>query len=629
MTIYYIDPSLAVDDTGALGYPFTSGAAYTPTGVAGSRGAGKIYALASDAYTNAGGNTHQFYFRRSFYHDKSSGVFLSAFITKTGLVVDSYGTGALPVLDGFLSYPPGPASDALWTYSGNGLWYIEPAGATSVAYTLRTGMGPISTTSRKIGSFWRRAYSVADIGPTACDTKQSIWFSDTGSPYRITVYTGSSTMAPPSYYNGIQITQNGSGVGTGLINRNGAAYNTFKNIDIWGVNNNGIGCASLTTASVNNISFNNVNLYGCWNVYARFAANGASGYTIKGVSYTNSIVDNLAFGPNSIDNATLFWQKDDPIFVQDLVEGALIYNVSVKTGSIHTALNISSDNDSSPTYLPRSIVMGKVKVEQYLEAVDGRALGVNNAVGVILSGITTINTSAKSQVSGQNVYIVGCNFGPLNVNYTASEQRFLLELTNFPNCISPLNRNVINNTFRTEGPALNKAAIGINTYSTAVTGVPASSLCISNNLAILDPTDAFIARAPYNAAADAAKPISNTQQILNNYVCRSDGSTGLATTANATGTIAADSYVNDQPLNGFMASSGNFGNTLSVAQVNSALVPTSSSPLLRTGVYGIALTDASGLSFTFYSRKDNKGVPYYNPPTIGAYESSYSRTART
>jgi len=629
MTIFYIDPTSGADQNG--GNPIADGTSFTPA--VGSKGLGVIYSNMATAYLAAGGSGHQFYCRRGYYHNRSGIAFFSSFLTKSNCVFGDYGAPSAfkPILDGFLYHSPTAAADALWTHSGNGVWYIELAGATGQARSFRTGVGTseYSNTSRELGQYWNPAFSVTDLGKNNDGIKQSIWFPDTGSPYRITVYTGSTTQAPPSFYNGITIAQPGVTVSNGLVFRNGAANNICKNLEIRGTCVATLGSSILTSGGTSNLVFNGVDSIACSKACIVFNSEGAAGYIVRGASWTNGIIDSKATGPQSINSPVTDFQNDDPIKIADACEGILINTFKVYCGTVHTAINVSPDNSSAPTQFPSNIIISNGYIEFTSESNDGRALGIDNVKGCILQGLTFRNTSTKCQVGGQDTYIIGCDFGPLAYNSDASNQRFLLEITNFPAQIAPTNTVVINNVFRTQGNPISKSAIGINTYSTAVAGVGANAISICNNLAILDPQDGFIALAPYNAAAQAAKPINATQQITNNYVCRSDGSAGLASTANVSGTIQTDTYVNDQPLNGFLASSGNIGGTLDLATLNSDFVPKSGSPLIGAGTGLIARTTSGGLAFNLGTHMDRTGLSFKNPPTIGAYEKGFTRTLRS
>lgn len=500
MTRNYIDPTLGADDGGPYADGFTS---YTPT-IGGSRGVGTIWSTAALAYSNSAGNGHEFWFRRGYFHDKTGTNLFTSFFTKSQCNVGAYGNAALakPVLDGRTYYDPTAVADAAnWTSAGNGTWYQEVAGASKEVRDFRTGVAASgsSKTTRLIGKYWAPAASVADLGPTRSGDRQSIWFSSTIAPYRTTVWTGSNTIGPCQYWGGLALSQPGVGVSNGLVCRNGAANVAFKDLEVRGTSVVGIGVGSLTTAGTTTISYDNVDLIAC--VKAAFGAtgDGVSGYVVRGLQFTNGVIDMKSDNPESLDSAAIDTQNDDLIQFTDAVEGLLIYNIVVRCGTIHSVINGSPN--VAVTQFPSQNVIGKIDILVNQYCIDGRIFGLDNCKGITVYGVKARGASTKSQVHGQDLTITACDLGPLAFNTDSSNQRFLIELTNFPTYIAPINRMVVNNVFRTEGAAFVKACVGVNTYSTAVAGVGINDLSLCNNLAFLEAGDGFAAFSPYNAAA--------------------------------------------------------------------------------------------------------------------------------
>jgi len=535
MTIAYIDPTLAIDDTTAVGWPFTSGATYTPTSfVGGSIGTGKIYNTPAAAYTDLGGGGHQFCLRYGYFHNRTGTALFAAFWSKSFCTVRGYGNRLLakPVLDGFIYQSPTPANDALWTHSGGGVWYYEPPGAVSQCRSFRTGVGfsGDSNTSRVMGKYWRPASSAGNVTYGSIGETGGIWFGANSGPWRITVYTGSTTVAPPTFYNGITISQQGSGVANGLVCRNGGSYNIFKDFQIWGSAFVGCGAATHTTAGVDGISFQNVDMIGCLKTGFQSASIGASGYISRNVSWSG-IYNAMISGPDGADTPTVDIQNDDIFQINENSEGTYIHDFQVYVGTVHTVLNMASETGGI-LYRPSQTVIrnGIAIMDKY--GIDGRPIGVSAIKGLIIDNFEAYNFSTKAQIGGQDITIINSYFGPLGYNSDPSNQRSLLEFTNFAGDPAALNINVLHNVFDTRGLGLVKAAVGVNTYPTASFSVAKDQILLANNICIMDPQDGFFNLTPYNSVAQGFP-----MPVVNGTL--SAATVGAGRTLNATSAFAA------------------------------------------------------------------------------------------
>lgn len=622
MTIYYIDPTSGADQNG--GNAIADGTAFTPA--VGSLGLGVIYKDMATAYGVAGGSGHTFAMRRGYFHNPVGNVFLAVFIQKTDCIIRDYGasTAALPVLDGYAYQSPTAANAALWTHSGGGVWYYEPPGASGRCRLVRSNVGYAgdSKTDRPLGDFERSAATLGDVSLDGTNETGGIWYGATSGAYRITMYTGSTTIAPPIFFNGLAFAQAGYGVSNGISFRNSAARNKVMNLQIRGCATSALGAIQMTTGGVDGILFKDIVLEATYGNWCYLVGNGASGYTVKNVEFNNIQTNSYVTGPRSTDTPTIDGQNDDIFNFQDAVYGTKIINCEVNCSTVHAAFN----TDGDATYSPRQLLIYNCVVN-FTNSIDGRCFGLRKLYGGVLARIKIRGPSTKSQLGGQDLRVIGCDFGPLTYNSDSTNQRFLLEITNFAGDPAPRNVIVAHNVFSTLGSLVERACIGINTYSTSTAGVIANTIAIVNNFATLELQDGFVCTAPYDAAAQVANPISN-QNITNNYVTRSDGAAALATTGNSTGTLQSNVFTANQPLNGFIGSVSNIGATLGQALVTVDNVPLSGSPLLLAGVNTISMTDSFGLNYNFGYCRDFNGVVFNNPPSIGAYEKTYTRTAR-
>lgn len=128
-----------------------------------------------------------------------------------GITITDYGTGGLPVLDS-LTYENSDATG--WTHEGAGVWSkLFGNGANGNSRTKRLWVGASNSgnlrTQRVVGTAMRRAKApeadtLADI--TANLNADDIWRPSQGAlGYKLYVYTGSTTVNPPSFYSGLAL----------------------------------------------------------------------------------------------------------------------------------------------------------------------------------------------------------------------------------------------------------------------------------------------------------------------------------------------------------------------------------------------------------------------------------------
>lgn len=196
-------------------------------------------------------------YRKGYCYDPSGSGFSSMQVGGT-----SHGTYAgpnddPPVFDGLRYQIPGTADALGWAYEGDGVWSKQ---FSSAYYAYRLWIGArndgILTTDRDPGTAMSRT---PDIGAGATQnnltsikatlTTKDIWYgAGAALGYRVYVLTGSDTIDPPTFYNGLAILQN-DGVATGSLN--GFTVTNAQNVYVTGL------AARGASTSFNVVSSNN------------------------------------------------------------------------------------------------------------------------------------------------------------------------------------------------------------------------------------------------------------------------------------------------------------------------------------------------------------------------------------
>lgn len=149
-------------------------------------------------------------FKRDCCFGPTNGFFATINL-KNNITIGNYGTGDLPVLDS-LTYELADATG--WNHEGNGIWSkLFGTGANSNSRVLRLWTGATNTgnlrTQRSTGTAMRRAKSATADNLTSITANLSAtdiwWPSNSGLGYKLYVYTGSTTIAPPAFYNGLTL----------------------------------------------------------------------------------------------------------------------------------------------------------------------------------------------------------------------------------------------------------------------------------------------------------------------------------------------------------------------------------------------------------------------------------------
>lgn len=636
MATFYIDPTRA-NGTRA------EAAAYTPAGLT----AGNIYGTAQAAYAAAGGNNHTFLARKGLFHDPVGGVFYASLNTKTGCTFGAYIDTALgdttalenPIFDGFYYMAPTDANDALWTHNAAspGTWYIEFDGtsgkptAAATPTSLRTGgvnngaLNRPGNSQRCIGEFQRPANTLANVGasnwPLPCTGEtQGIWFCNISSPFRLTVWTGSTTKAPPTFHNGIQLTMSGLSVQRGFISRNGGINNVIQDITLWGVWSASYGHQTMTASAMSGTRIRRTASYaGTGSCYV-LTGSGSGPFPISDIIIEDSTVDRMV-GKYGIDTASIDFMNDEIVFLEQNVTNVIFRRFNFTTSTNHTAVRISSEAGGS-LYNPTAITLLDGTIT-FVNATDGRGFGISNSKGVWVDNVTVNRAPTKSQITGQNITVSNCTFNNMSFNNDWTNPYWMVEVGNFSGDIQNLNLVFDHNVYDASQSPMCLSPFVFTTFNSSSFGLNTNQCAITNSLFILNNNNqGMFTLAPSGTTAQTNFPIQN-QNIKNNYCCRPDGAA-----LNATGfTSPTYAFTVDQPLNGFLGSSGNLTGTYAAAKVDPTYMPNATSPLVAAGLRAVSMTMSDGSAYNLQDRSDARKFAYKNVPSIGKYEPISSRTA--
>lgn len=603
--IAWVDPTLALDEG-----TFNSGDLYTPpgtdkNGVAYPTG-GRIYDTMANARAAFAGTGNRMYFRRGMYHVPDG-----AFTTTARQEFSDYGPTSLPVpiIDCNSYFAPGQAEDSLWTHIGGGIWTQALAGATSYTNcSLWTGASQGTVYKRTQGTLRRRAASANSVGPNA------IWYVDTGSPYTITVWTGSTTLAPPTAYGGIIINQISATrcINRAFVFRNGANGGRVSYLKIIGSASTCVGVFSLTSASVSDLQVTNVELNSCNDGFT-LSGNAAGTFSATNIRLRNIVV-NANITPVGIDLSPSDWLNADWFNFSGLVSDVVVENVLVLTGNCHVVLN-TGNLGSGPYYRPSNLTYRNIVVQFLPGSTDGRSIGSMAVTDINYTNVWTYDAPSHGAISGQRIKLQSCGWidaqlNSVNVSECAqvmavmsrseAQNQIANSAIEFYNCVF----DTRNSTDQCVG------SLAFITYTTTggALDMPLNSVTVKNCLSLHGVGRGFILKSPLTGAS----AVINDQIITNNVAAVVSG-----TAINKIGQVNyAPAAWTDDGLNVTLGAASNTSTLQSALLLVSGYRPGVASPLIGAGSHSGYRTDASGVQF-------------YNPPSIGAYEWPRARTFRT
>lgn len=601
--IHYIDKLLAVSEG-----VYTDGAAYTPPGVDKKGRAyvpGNIYSTMALSTAARSGTDNKVYFKRGQYH-----VADNAFITTARQTFSDYGSTLLPlpVIDCNSYFAPGAGEDSLWTSNGNGTWTQTFAGASGYqSCRLWTGALATSESVRTQGTGRRRAASLGGVDAT------SPWFVNTGAPYAVTIWTGSNTVAPPTYYGGIIINQLGATRCTSraFVFRNGANDGRVSYLKIMGSSGFAAGISSLTTAAVSGLQITNCELNSC-NDGMHFFADAAGLYDASNVLLQNITIDQNSTA-TEIDLSPSDWMNADWINLNGNCYNFLVDNVTITTGNCHAALN--TNNLSAGTLRCHDMTFSNVFIKFIQGVTDGRGVGMNNNYNITFKNVWVFSAAAFSQISGQRMKFISGGFVDMQYNVTnASECAQLVNvMSRGEAAVSTVSSEILFDHVvfdsRNSSAAYFVGSLGFETYTTGTNNpIPLNAVTVTNCLALLGPSHGFIVKTPLGGTP----AVINNQNITKNWACPVSGTAG-----NKSGKVndPPATFV-DEGLNVTLGATGNTSALQSTLLLNADYSPALGSPLIAQGVHNIYKQDANAGQF-------------WNPPAVGAFEYARPKTVRS
>lgn len=234
-------------------------------------------------------------YRSDRFYDPTNGFF--PVVRRNNFTVTTYDTGAKPCFDS-LRYELAGATG--WAHEGSGVW----SKAFGNGLTRRVFVGATNTGNRRgqrnPGTGMRRAKNATQ------NTIESIianlnaddiwWSSDATLGWRLFIYTGSTTVAPPDFYNGLAIVM-ADGATTGAyaaVQVQECSNVLIENIESWGSAN----VAFLVTSSTASVApVNNVTIRNCVAKYMYLGAAqvrpAGENNTLPRVPISNVLLDGI------------------------------------------------------------------------------------------------------------------------------------------------------------------------------------------------------------------------------------------------------------------------------------------------------------------------------------------------
>lgn len=281
-------------------------------------------------------------------------------IQKLGLTIDAYGTGGNPCFDGFTYEAAGTGG---WTHEGSGVWSKQYGTTSSVKrfFTGSRNTGKLLS-QRSPGTAQRAApdtgiYATTDnvtgsIIPALTRGDGSIWYGAGATLTRkLYVFTGSTTIDPPTAYNGIAFIQSGTGT-FGIVNAIAITKShniTVSNVDVQGTAGESflIYATDTDTTAVNNIKLTNCNSFYAFTSGFRIrqtTTQTPSPITISQVTLTNC-TGNTSTSVFEQEPDSTKWSRlsgaCDMFFATGRINDVRFYNC-MSTNSFHSGLTLGA-----------------------------------------------------------------------------------------------------------------------------------------------------------------------------------------------------------------------------------------------------------------------------------------------
>lgn len=290
------------------------------------------------------------------------------------------------------------SDDANWTHTGSGVWT-----KTFTATVSRIFAGT-TVASVKTGS-WGQPMSKKSA---AASVTGELQYHVDGS-FVVTIYTGSTTVAPPSHYSGLCVLGNGVATSAGIVLRR-CQNITFDHIQVA----HSLQCFNLLTDGTRDCL--NVHFKDC---EAHAPHRGGNGFFLTNNSdLTYYVLDSDLLrciahnhtGTSENDANSGNWASNNGIYLFGRVKGCDIVDPIIRGGFRHTSLQIQNDGtttlyvgENAHVYRTRSDMGLIISESDYEHPIDC------NITNWTIEGLEVRNSITRSQFGGSGT-LRGVNF---------------------------------------------------------------------------------------------------------------------------------------------------------------------------------------------------------------------------
>lgn len=297
-----------------------------------------------------------------------------------------------PMFDA-MTYLAEGIDDTNWTSLGDGRWQRNFAGEVSRMFA---GTTEASIRAGSIGTPFGYVSSATAV------TSTGKWHMLTASPFTVTMYTGSNSIAPPSFFDGLACV--GNGIATAAtVNLSRCSNITLNSLQVWGGLRRGFFLLAESGATSTDITYTDCEAHATGRL--------GSGFSISNTSVPGQYIDRVTllrpranahstYAENDGDSGR--WGSQNGIAITGEVQNATVTDPIVEGGYRHSYIQAQCDGLTTK-YIARNITIQKSAGGiAYVDGIDsdyGHGLDTD-ADGWLIDGVEIRNQIARSQFGG-------------------------------------------------------------------------------------------------------------------------------------------------------------------------------------------------------------------------------------
>lgn len=303
-----------------------------------------------------------------------------------------------PLFDG-MTYLAPTTDDGNWTSLGDGRW--------TRAFTAEVNRMFVGTSANVLANTIGAPFGY--VSTAAAVTSETKWHMLTSSPFTVTMYTGSLTVAPPTYFGGLACVGNNIATVGGIwVSRCSGIH--FDSIRGWGGQRQGLAFVSELAAGASNCSTTDCE----WHAWGR----GGNGFVMTNTTSITTWVDGCSFiRPYAHAHSSVLeddgdagrWSAHNGVAGVGRIKNALTEDPIVLGGCRHSYIQWQRDGTTTIYEMENITVRATGTRESYIDAIDAE-YGHDfdfNCQGFLIEGIEIRNHVTRSQL-GQVGIVRGC-----------------------------------------------------------------------------------------------------------------------------------------------------------------------------------------------------------------------------